>query len=92
MTNQFQRLSRNSVLSSRGFKVTLHLHGGVDYSDGDGDVRVDSEILVEPSYAILLYPRSRGLIGIPQPRADQIVRDITEALDYLGHQVEISDA
>jgi len=92
MTDQFQRLGRNSALSARGFKVTLHLHGGVEYSDGADDVRVDSEVLVEPSYAILLYPRSAGLRGMSQSRADQIVRDIVEALVFLGYRVEISIA
>jgi hypothetical protein len=88
MTMEFKMLSPNSAASAKGFKVVLHPAGGMDYSDASGSVRVDSELLVKPSLGIVLYQKSRDLKGMTSSRADEIITNITRALEYLGNRVE----
>lgn len=87
MNAEFQRLGQNSARSLRGFTVVWHPPGGVDYMDAGGTVRVDAEFLLNPP-RILVYPRTGGLRAIPEGRAEEIVANVTRALDFLGHQVE----
>jgi hypothetical protein len=87
MNSEFQKVGPNSAKSDKGFTVTWRPAGGVDYSDENGTVRVDSELLVKPS-RVLVYPRSGGLKTMTDGRADEILMDVISALEYLGHQVE----
>lgn len=91
MTTEFQSLSPNSARSVKDFTVAWRPAGGVDYSDANGTVRVDSELLVKPTLGILLYPQSGDLRGMTKTRGDEIVTNIRRALEYLGHRVEICD-
>ena len=50
-------------------------------------MRVDAELLVNP-FRILIYPRSGGLQAVSDDRAEEIIANIIDALEYLGHQVE----
>jgi hypothetical protein len=59
----------------------------VDYIDANGTVRVDSEVLVKPP-GILVYPQSSGLKTMTDGRAEEVLRDVIRALEYLGHRVE----
>jgi hypothetical protein len=87
MNPDFQKVGPNSARCGSGFTVTWRPSGGVDYSDANGTVRVDSELLVNPS-RILVYPRSGGLKTMTDRRAEEILTDVIRALEYLGHQVE----
>jgi hypothetical protein len=87
MDPEFQKVGPNSAKSDKGFTVTWRPSGGVDYSDANGTIRVDSELLVKPS-RILVYPRSVGLESMTDGRAEEVLRDVMRALEYLGHQVE----
>lgn len=87
MSPEFQKAGPNTAKSGNGFTVTWRPSGGVDYSDADGTVRVDSELLVKPS-RVLVYPRSGGLKTMNDDRAEGILNDVIRALEYLGHQVE----
>jgi hypothetical protein len=49
----------NSAKSDKKFSVTWLPSGGVDYSDTNGTIRVDSEVLARPP-RMLVYPR-RGV-------------------------------
>jgi hypothetical protein len=87
MNTEFQEVGPNSAKSDKGFTVTWRPSGGVDYSDADGTVRVDSELLVKP-LRILVYPRSGGLKTMTDGRAEEVLLNVISALEYLGHQVE----
>ena len=78
MTTEFQKLSPNSATSAKGFTVVLRLAGGVEYSDADGTIHVDSELLVEP-LSIVLYTKSRDLKGMANSRVDDVITNITRA-------------
>jgi hypothetical protein len=84
---EFQKVVPNSAKSDKGFTVTWRPSGGVDYSDANGTVRVDSELLLNPS-RILVYPRSGGLKTMTDYRAEEVLSNVIRALEFLGHQVE----
>ncbi len=87
MNSEFQKVGPNSAKSDKGFTVTWRPAGGVDYSDANGTVRVDSELLVKPS-RVLVYPRSGALKTMADDRAEEVLMGVIKALEYLGHQVE----
>jgi hypothetical protein len=87
MNREFQKVGPNSAKSEKGYTVTWQPSGGVEYSDANGTVRVDSEVLVKPS-RILVYPRSGGLKTMTDDRAEEVLMEIIRALEYLDHQVE----
>jgi hypothetical protein len=87
MSTEFQKVGPNSATSAAGFTVVWHPPGGVDYMDAHGTVRVDAEVLGNPP-RILVYPRSGGLKGITDDRAEEILANLIRALEYLGHRVE----
>jgi hypothetical protein len=87
MNTEFQKVGANSAKSDTGFTVTWRPSGGVDYSDSNGTIRVDSELLLKPS-RILVYERSAGLNAMTDVRAEQVLKNIISALEFLGHQVE----
>jgi hypothetical protein len=87
MKPRFQKAAPNSAKSDEGFTVTWRPSGGVDYSDANGTVRVDSELLVKPS-RVLVYPRSGDLKTMTDGRAEEILGNVIKALEYLGHRVE----
>jgi hypothetical protein len=84
---EFQKVVSNSAKSDKGFTVTWRPSGGVDYSDANGTVRMDSELLLKPS-RILVYPRSGGLKTMTDHRAEEVLSNVIRALEFLGHQVE----
>jgi hypothetical protein len=88
VSEEFQKLGPNSVNSVKGFTVVLDLLGGVKYSDATGTTNVDSELLIiPPKYGIALYTQSVGLENMPTSRAEEILSNITRALEYLGYGV-----
>jgi hypothetical protein len=87
MNSEFQKVGPNSAKSERGFTVTWRPSGGVDYSDPNGTIRVDSELLLKPS-RILVYAQSGGLKTMTDVRAEQVLMNVISALEFLGHQVE----
>lgn len=87
MSSEFRTIGPNSAESNKGFTVTWRPSGGVDYTDASGTVRIDSEVLAKPP-RILVYPKSGGLKTIDDARAEEILKDVMRAVEYLGHQVE----
>jgi hypothetical protein len=83
MNTEFQKVGSNKAKSDKGFTLTWRPPGGVDYSDAGGTVRVDSELLVKP-LRILVYPRSGGLKTMTDGRAEEVLRNVISALEYLG--------
>jgi hypothetical protein len=88
MNEKFDKLGPNRVSSVEGFTVALDIMGGVEYSDATGTRNVDSETLNTWPYSIALYTESMGLKGMPASRVEQILSNITEALEYLGYAVK----
>ena len=62
MNPEFQKVGPNSAKSDKGFTATWRPSGGVDYSDANDTVRVDSELMIKPS-RILVYLRSGAVYG-----------------------------
>lgn len=89
MISEFTKIGPNRVSSTRGFSVTFHPAGGVDYSDGRGTIRIDTELHVKP-LCLHLYRQSRSLRTLPDSRVDEILTDVLRALEYLGHPTKIS--
>jgi len=87
MSAEFRSIGPNSAASNKGFTVTWRPSGGVDYTDAGGTVRIDSEVLAKPP-RILVYPKSGGLRTMDDARAEEILKDVIRAVEYLGHQVE----
>jgi hypothetical protein len=54
MTEEFKKTGMNTVTSANGFTVEVKLPGGVLYRDDQGEIRIDSECLVDP-HGIVLY-------------------------------------
>jgi hypothetical protein len=72
-----------------GFTLAFDIMGGVEYSDAIGTTNVDSETLnTPPPYLIALYTKSVGLKDMPASRAEEILSNITRALEYLGYRVQ----
>jgi hypothetical protein len=86
MEDEFTKISTNIVTSSKGFTVQIKPMGGVLYSESDREVKIDSEWLVKPP-GIILY--KKGFDKMEQSRIDSIFSNVTRALEYLGHRVEI---
>jgi hypothetical protein len=89
MNAEFSKTGPNFATSNKGFTVRWHPHGGVDYADDSGTIRVDSELLVKP-LRILIYRESKSIRAMPESRANEILENIQRALEYLGHPNEIS--
>src|SRR5262249_5950440 len=88
VSEEFHKLGPNSVNSVKGFTVVLDLLGGVKYSDTTGTTKIDSELLdTPPKYGVALYTKSVGLDDMSTSRAEEIISNITRALDYLGYGV-----
>lgn len=89
MTSEFTLIATNTVRSNRGFAVTFHPIGGVDYSDDCGvAVRVDTELFVGP-FRYAVYAQSKDLRSMPRSRSDELLSNVIRALDFLGHRAEI---
>jgi hypothetical protein len=73
----------------RGFTVQWIPHGGIVYEDISGHLRIDSELLVKP-HRLLVYRNSGSLRGASSERQEQVLSDVGRALEFMGHQVEIS--
>ena len=78
INTEFKEIGPNSAKSDKGFTVTWRPSGGVDHSDADGTVRVDSELLVKP-LRILVYPRSDGLKTMTDCRAEEVLMNAIRA-------------
>ena len=87
MSAEFRTIGPNSVASNKGFTVTWRPSGGVDYTDASGTLRIDSEVLVKPT-RIVVYPKSGGLRTMDDARAEEILKDVIRAVEYLGYKVE----
>jgi len=87
MSAEFRTIGPNCAASNNGFTVKWRPSGGVDYTDAGGTVRIDSEVLAKPP-KILVYPISGGLRTMDDARAEEILKDVIRAVEYLGHQVE----
>jgi hypothetical protein len=86
MTQEFERIHVNAAKSAAGFFVQLEPMGGILYHDKDGETRVEFEWLGKPP-RILIYLQS--LEGIQASRRQEIITNVTRALEFLGPRVEL---
>jgi hypothetical protein len=86
MTEELQKTGANTVTSTDGFTVEVKYAGGVLYRDGKGEAHINSEWLVKP-HRILLY--KRGFEEMAGARVESIFSNVTRALEYMDHPVEI---
>ena len=86
MSDEFTKTSVNTVTSSAGFTIQVKPMGGVLYRESNLEIEIDSEWLVKPP-RILLY--KKGFDNIDQSRVDSMFVNVSRALEYLGHRVEI---
>ena len=85
MSAEFQKIGPNTVTSIHGFKVEVNYARGVKYVDDEGEIQIDSELLVKP-YRIHLYPPSDPAA---MERFERILPNLTRALDYLEVRFEL---
>jgi hypothetical protein len=86
MAEEFKKTGMNTVASANGFIVEVKLAGGVIYRDDQGETRIDSEWSVNP-HGIVLY--TRGFEKVTRARFDTIFSNVTRALEYMGHPVQV---
>jgi len=83
---QFQKVGPNKVSSPAGFAVEAPIGGGVFYEDASGPLEIDSEWLANPP-GMILYAKHRD--PLQQARLEKALRKIVDALEFLGHRVEV---
>jgi len=76
----------NTVTGANGFTVDFKFAGGVLYRDGKGEVRIDSEWLVNSHRVILYKRRFEKMSGAFM---DNMFSNVVRALEYMGHPVEV---
>jgi hypothetical protein len=86
MSDEFRRTAPNTVVSVDGFSVEVNLAGGIKFVDHEGEVQIDSELLVKP-YRILLYPPGPDPVALE--RFERILPNLRRALDYLEYRSEL---
>ena len=85
MDEEFKRAGVNTVTSANGFTVEARF-AEVSYDDVAGHVEIYAEWGGDPT-EVILYKRS--LNGMATSRVDTVLSNVTRALKYLGHRVEI---
>lgn len=85
VSDEFKRTGANSVTSSAGFAVEARF-AEVSYDDGSGHVEIYAEWGGAPT-EVILYRKS--LKDMVVSRVDTVLSNVTRALKYLGHRVEI---
>ena len=86
MDDEFKRTGVNTAVSSGGFTVETRF-AEVVYDDAAGHVEIYAEWGGTPT-EVILYKRS--LKGMSTSRVDTVLSNVTRALKYLGHGVEVS--
>jgi hypothetical protein len=86
MSEEFQKIGRYAATSIKGFKVEVNYARGVKYVDDEGEIQIESELLVEP-YRIHLYPPRQDPAAME--RFERILPNLTRALDYLEVRFEL---
>jgi hypothetical protein len=85
MNDEFKKTGVNTVTSSNGFTVEARF-AEVSYDDAAGRVEIYAEWGGTPT-EVILYKRS--LDGMAISRVDTVLSNVTRALNYLGHRVEV---
>lgn len=85
MKEEFKRADTNTVTSSIGFTVQARF-AAVLYDDSLGHVEIYAEWGGDPT-EVILYRRS--LNGMSVSRVDTVLSNVTRAMEYLGHRVQI---
>jgi hypothetical protein len=88
MPGEFSKVGPNQASSTMGFQIIFHPGGRVDYMDGGGVTRIDTELYVRP-LRVAIYSESRSLKSLDGSRANEILANIVRALTFLGHPTEI---
>jgi hypothetical protein len=90
MNDEFTKLSPKSARSRNGFVVRIESHCEVVYEDETGEIRVDSEWLIDQGIA--LYRNSHSNKGIDESnpsKIDTAFSNIIRTLRFLGYHVEV---
>jgi hypothetical protein len=85
MRNEFKTTGINTAISTNGFTVQA-MFARISYDDAAGKIEIYAEWLGSPT-GVVLYKRS--LDGMSTSRIDIVLSNVTRALKYMGHQVEI---
>jgi rRNA maturation protein Rpf1 len=86
MDDEFKRTGVNTAVSSRGFTVEARF-AEVAYDDDAGYVEIYAEWGGAPT-EVILYKRS--LKSMSASRVKTVISNVTRALKYLGHRVDVS--
>jgi hypothetical protein len=82
---EFKKAGTNTVTSANGFTVEARF-AEVSYDDAAGHVDIYAEWGGTPT-DVILYKQS--LNGMTPSRVDTVLSNVTRALKYLGHRVEL---
>jgi hypothetical protein len=85
VSDEFKRTGVNAVTSSTGFTVEARF-AEIIYDDEGGHVEIYAEWGGAPT-EVILY--KHGLKDLAVSRVDTILSNVTRALKYLGHRVEV---
>ncbi len=85
MSDEFLKIGPNSVTSNNGFKVEVNYARDVKYVDGEGETRIEIELLVNP-FRIHLYPPHDTAA---KERLERILPNLRRALDYMECRFEL---
>jgi len=85
MDGEFNRTGVNAVSSSQGFTVEARF-AEICYDDAVGHVAIYAEWGGSPTEVLL---SKRSLDRMATSRADTVLSNVTRALEYLGHRVEV---
>ena len=85
MHDEFNRTGLNSATSSNGFTVEARF-AEIVYDDAAGHVEIYAEWGGSPTEVLL---SKRSLDRMETSRANTVLSNITRALEYLGHRVEV---
>jgi hypothetical protein len=88
LDREFSEVGPNRASSTKGFIVTFHPTGGVDYADAGGIMRIGTELYVKP-LRIAIYRESRSLKELDASRANEILTAVVRAMAFLGHPTEV---
>jgi hypothetical protein len=82
---EFKKAGTNTVTSANGFTVEARF-AEISYDDAAGHVEIYAEWGETPT-EVILYKQS--LNGMATSRVDTVLSNVTRALKYLGHRVQV---
>jgi hypothetical protein len=82
LAERFHKSRRGLIRSSDGYSVRIVGPTGIDYSDPDGELRIDSEVMARPSREIVVY--TTRIPDTPERPRQLVVDRLDRALGFDG--------